>query len=192
MDNLVGKFHAHITVHTNQDFQPPKGWKTTIILLTKDNKDQKDIMITKHYMTGRNNIKTVQDIVNNIKNTSTMLSNNGISVIREKLEHESLPTISPAENFYRECHIKIRVPNNVKLNTIDNFVQSRNPMELTENYSTVFLNSRYYNGSVQEIDANIEKSVEEIKRINTCCEILEIKKESTIYDTNLQLDKWWA
>lgn len=193
VDDLRGKFHAHITLNTdNHNFICPKSWKTTIIVLSKNNREQKDIMITRHFSLGKNNIHNFDSIIKEIENAANELQQSGHNVIRKKLEHESLPTLPTTLNTYRECHIKIRKPNDVPLNTVDNFVESRNPMEIKDQHSTVFLNARFYKGTIDEIDNIINRAVEKIKVANPACNILEVKKETTVYDTNLLVDKWWA
>lgn len=192
VETLVGKFHAHITVHTDKEFECPKGWKTTIILLKKDGREQKDVMITRHFVLGSEKNPNLESIMNELHDTRKGLWGVGHNVIRVKLEHESLPTLSPTEITYRECHIKIKKPTETNLITVDGFVESSNPMEVTTTHSTVFLNARFYQGSVDNIDCAIDKVVEQLKALNPKCEILETKKETTVYDTNHGLDKWWA
>lgn len=190
---LQGKFHAHITMGTQDvDFQPPKGWKTTIITLSRGDRHQKDVMITRHFMVGSEKNPTLDSVMADMEATTTEMSDRGYDVIRAKLEHEDLPTIAPSLDTYRECHIKIQKPIGTKLSTVTNYVQSRNPMETTTTHETVFLNARYYNGTNEGVDGQIDSVVRTLGILNPDCKILEVKKETTVFDTNHKLDKWWA
>lgn len=190
---LKGKFHAHITMGTNDvDFQPPRGWKTTIITLSRGDRNQKDVMITRHFMVGSEKNPTVDSVMADIESATVQMSDKGYDVIRAKLEHEDLPTIAPSLDTYRECHIKIRKPLDVALSTVKDYVQSRNPMVKTDTHETVFLNARYYNGTNEGVDGQIDNVVRTLGVLNPKCEILEVKKETTVFDTNHKLDKWWA
>lgn len=191
--NITGKFHAHITIEGyNDGFICPKGWKNTIITLNKNNREQRDIMITRHFLHGSNKNPDFKSIEQDCNDAKLELENNGSIVTRIKLEHESLPTVDPTINNYRECHVKIKKPLNINLVLIDNFVESSNPMESHIDYSIVFINARYYSGTVDDIDIKIDNQINEFKILNPLCEVIEVKKESTIFDTNLELDRWWA
>jgi hypothetical protein len=190
--NLEGRFHAHITIETTEvGFRPPKGWKTTIIILNKDNRIQQDIMVTRHFVVN-SPIRTLKSIQEELSLATDILQEDGHKILRVKLEHESLPTVYPSESFYRECHIKIKKPIDIALITIPGFVQSKNPMIQDLLTETVFLNARYYSGSIEEIDKSINCAYGQISELNPNCKILEVKIESTVYDSNLELDKWWA
>lgn len=190
---LTGRFHAHMTVGTQDDhFQAPRGWKTTIITLSRGDRQQKDVMITRHFMVGNEKHPDVDSVLNELDATAKQLAKHGQVVIRTKLEHEDLPTVGPSLDTYRECHIKIRKPIGVSLVPVVNYVQSRNPMVVTDTHETVFLNARFYNGTNEGVDSTIDSAVRTIGILNPGCEILEVKKETTVYDTNHKLDKWWA
>jgi hypothetical protein len=196
-DLLKGKFHAHITLLTDDnEFIAPSGWKTTIILLAKGDRNQKDVMITRHYVSDTIKTPGCKDMVENIELTSKQLTDAGHTVIRKKLEHESLPTVDVSPNNYRECHVKIRKKVGDVLHAPEGFVQSRNAMEVVGDTEIVFLNARYYKGQTGFIDYTINKEVSRIVNRNANkgvhVEVLETKIESTVYDTNLALDKWWA
>ena len=193
LNDLKGKFHAHITVTAPEgEFQPPKGWKVTIIVLNKGDRSQQDVMITRHFMVGSEKTPYFMHILPELLDANNQLLAMGLVPARTKLEHEDLPTVAPTAEYYRECHIKIRVPTGYDLQTVPGYVQSRNPMEVAAEYTTVFLNARYYSGTVEEVDDNIDAAVMAIRITNPGCAILEVKKESTVVDTNLNLDKWWA
>lgn len=196
-NDLKGKFHAHITLLTDEDdFVAPKGWKTTIILLKKGDREQKDVMITRHYHTDTSKTRDVVDMIANIRETATALQDCGHHVIRQKLEHESLPTVPVSEQTYRECHIKIKKKVGEDIFVPDGFVMSSNPMEEQDDHEIVFLNARYYSGDIESIHGDINTKVDRLVGQNNRCGkfvmALEVKIESTVFDTNLGLDKWWA
>lgn len=196
-NHLKGKFHAHITIWTNDNnFVPPSGWKTTIILLAKDDRFQKDVMVTRHYVTDTLKTPNTSDIIDDVEKTAQHLRAIGHVVSRVKLEHESLPTLPISHSSYRECHIKVRKKVGSGIFIPDGFVQSSNPMEVKGDVETVFLNARFYKGEVAWIDYQIKKEVNRLVGRNAVrgyqIEVLETKIESTVYDSNLALDKWWA
>lgn len=193
--DLKGNFHCHITYTTNKDTNlnfEVYGWKNTIITLNKDDVEQTDVMITKHYKLGSEKTPDYVSIIKNINDAVFSLEGYAVDVVRVKLEHESLPTLKTNQYNYRECHIKIMKPKSDFVVSIPGFVQSRNPMEVTGTHSTVFLNARFYDGDVDSIDRYIDASVKFISTLNPHAKILEVKKETCIEDTNLNLDKWWA
>lgn len=190
---LDGRFHAHLTILTDKpNFECPKGWKVTIILLRKGDVEQQDIMITKHFVKGTPKTPKTLSIYVDCERAKLELEYAGHKVIRTKIEHESLPTFAPSEAHYRECHVKIKKPVGTKLIAVPGFVESNNPMEVTDTHSTVFLNARFYSGSVNEVDETVDSMIDQVRKLNPLCTILEAKKESAIYDSNLNLDKWWA
>lgn len=200
VNELKGNFHAHITILTmDEHFIAPAGWKTTIILLSKEGRNQKDVMITRHYVSGTVKTPTVQDMLNHIRITGETLIANGHTVIREKLEHESLPTLPISVSNYRECHIKIRKPRGNVLIPVGNLVESRNPMVIAADHTVVFMNARFYGGEIEWVDLAIGELVTQLVKNNqamnlrdNCIAIIEVKIESTVHDSNLALDKWWA
>jgi hypothetical protein len=191
-DDLKGKFHAHLTLKTDCIVVNLRGWKMTIITMNKEDRHLTDFMFTRHFLLGSEKTPTLEAIKAEIEASVKEIDGGLGEVTRVKLEHESLPTLPPSETNYRECHIKIRVPKGHALETIDGFVQSRNPMDEEKTHSTIFLNARFYSGTVEEVDAKADEAVNCIRLLNPNCEILEVKKESTVFDTNHDHDKWWA
>ena len=191
---LEGHFHAHITVRndTEDPYFPPKGWKTTIIILNKADRSQRDAMITRHFMLGSEKTPDMLSIMAELDKASQSMTANGYEVLRSKLEHESLPTLPPSAETYREAHIKIRKPLSTKLLPLGEFVQSRNAMETSDTHEVVFLNARWYAGTVDAVDAYVDVAVKLFQEMNPDAEVLDVKKETTVFDTNLNLDKWWA
>ena len=193
-DVLKGKFHAHITVResTARTWIVPKGWKTTIIVLNRENRSQKDLMITRHFMLGSEKTPDMVSIMDEMELATQDMSAQGYDILRAKLEHESLPTLAPAHDTYREAHVKIQVPTGVLLQTVPDYVMSSNPMVSYPEYKVLFLNARYYEGTTEEVDRHVDYSVAMIKQANPQCTVMEVKKETTVFDTNHNLDKWWA
>lgn len=203
-DKLIGKFHSHITISSqyidlaistlkNNNIK----FKHTVIELI-GNKTQTDVMITQHFHTRKHH--NYKNIENYVLHTAKILENANIPVIRIKIEHEDLPTLQPTAEKYRECHIKIRLPfsehKNILLHLkndkefLGTFVFSRNPNEVKDDYVHHFLNSRVYSGTVEEFDKSVDIMVNKLKNIGL--NVIEAKKESTILDTRLETDKWWA
>lgn len=177
---LKGKFHVHLTIENESPIKI-KSWKQTIVLLSKENRSQLDIMFTKHYFVPSIKTKTVDCIKKDVAKYVDFLEKLGVKVVRVKLEHESLPTNPPSVSHYRECHIKVFED---KLQQIpDGFVKSQNPVEK----GVYFINKRWYSGGVDSIQKEVESVVTLLGDA-----VKEVKVESIVYDTNKQLDKWWA
>ena len=202
--NIQGKFHSHITVICDNDHIPALKLlcKTlrcviTVIDLEKDTKSQRDIMLTHHFYIGRGKYNSVDEIKTELENACSILTQNGFNVVRTKLEHESLPTVTPSESTYREVHFKCIMPvadRDVILATVrssnDTLVPSSNPYEnLGDGNVTQFINKRFYIGSVEEADT---ESDEIASMLGTLCSVIEVKRESVVYDSNLSHDRWWA
>lgn len=201
---LSGKFHSHITVLCDDD-QIPKlrdlckqlRCVVTVIDLQKETKAQRDIMLTHHFFIGRGVYNSVNDIKHALQESCDILSLNGFEPVRTKLEHESLPTVTPSLNTYREVHFKCIMPASRRKDLIklvrdmdDTLVPSNNPYEtLDDGNITQFINKRFYDGTVEEAD----KSSDDIAAmLSALCTVKEVKRESVVYDSNLSHDKWWA
>ena len=200
--NLIGKFHSHITVLDGSrasdilDINNIRH-KATTIKLSGDGAEQIDVMITQHFHTRRwgsySNIKA------EILRTKKILTDSGVAVIRVKIEHEDLPTIPPSEFNYRECHIKMRIPNSIYCGLISKLSQdtklnkfrlSNNPNEVKDEYTHHFLNARVYSGTIIEFDSNVQEAANHLRGLGV--NVIEAKIESTIYDSRLSHDRWWA
>lgn len=193
IQQLAGKFHAHITIqHDGKDFQIPKGWKSTIILLSRNDKQQVDEMITRHFFLGSHRNPDIESIRNDLNQAKELLESGGCQVLRVKLEHEDLPTLPPSASTYRECHVKYQAPLGTTLSHPDALVASSNPMAVHRDYEIRFLNARFYEGSVEEVDAKIQYYVNNLVKENPQIKILEVKRETTVMDSNHELDSWWA
>lgn len=196
MEELKGRFHAHITVSSSfkAGFKCPKGWKVTIITLKRESREQTDVMITRHFSVPSQRNPDLESCEEELMGAVYGLMESGYEVTRYKLEHESLPTLPVSRKNYRECHIKVRKPLGKELHQIVGFVESRNPMEVGEDYEVVFMNARFYEGSIDMIDREVSRRLKMFQHLNQFnnITILEIKTESTIFDSNHGLDKWWA
>ena len=192
LQQLKGNFHAHITILHNGDFKRLSGWKNTIILLSKDSQYQTDVMLTRHFRTNSHKTPDVYSILKVLDKAKMDLQSAGHKVVRVKLEHESLPTLNVSNQHYRECHIKYKVPHGEVLKSIGGFVPSSNPMSVHDSFSHLFLNKRVYEGDCQSVDDTIRKQVQLLSNINPNCTLIEVKIETTVWDSNLNHDKWWA
>ena len=190
---LKGTCHAHITIADDSTtFICPKGWKIAIIVLNNQIKTQKDVIITRHFGIGSTKTPTMNDIYDSVKYAIIELKEQGINILRAKLEHETLPSLEPCKEHYRECHLKFKHPKNEPLITIPGYVASRNIMEEIDTHSIAFLSARYYAGSLILVDTAIDIASETIKILNPKAELLSVHKESIVFDTNPEMDNWWA
>lgn len=196
IEDLKGRFHAHITFLEALGVEvstPPHGWKNTIILLEKGERKQTDVMVTRHFMLGSAKTPTVSSVMKILYATGTELKQQGREVTRVKLEHEDLPTLMPSIANYREAHVLVKMPKGWKFfMPVKGWVRSSNPMTQEAHCETFFFNKRFRRGTVEEIDHNIKAEVWAMMRLNKECTIVSTKIESTVYDSNQQLDQWWA
>lgn len=206
-ESISGKFHSHITVKiSNQsevsrlrEFCKKRRVKFTEIDLSDfSGREQKDIMITKHFLTDGKD--AVYKIIDDLDSLSKEATKEGFEVVRVKLEHESLPTISRFDsNNYREIHIKLRVRKDEYDWTMDflkmyskmyGYVPSKNPASDKGEFLSQFVNVRYYDGTLSDTDDKVTKLVRFLTENGILVE--EVKSETAVFDTNLSLDSWWA
>jgi hypothetical protein len=188
---LTGKFHVHLTLLCNSFDSSLKSWKTTIIQLKKGEQEQIDIMLTKHYFIPSRKTQSLDDIKKDIAQAVQDVEQLGYKVVRVKLEHESLPTLPPSRENYRECHIKLKLPKGYVLDCPEGFVKSSNPLAQLDEYDVYFINKRWYDGCVDSIEAEVKQAIPYVLENNTVV-VLEAKVESVVLDSNQMLDKWWA
>lgn len=196
-NQLQGRFHCHITYEVNNDdeVKPPHTWKSTIVTLSKANRTMDDFMITKHYVIPSEKTPNVSALMADVHNTTSMLSVSN-KILRVKIEHESLPTIQPSQSTYRETHIRV-VPYDTGYPSDDfvllkEWVRSSTQLNGWNKQESFFINRRFYSGTVEEVDAIIQQQFAVMKLLNPHHRFVEIKIESTIYDSNQQHDQWWA
>lgn len=203
---LCGKFHSHITVELGEQasLEALKGWcrerkiKLTVIDLERQQRTQRDVMTTQHYRIEEDD--AVAQIIDELILLSQALIAHGYEVSRVKLEHESLPTLPRFDRRqYREIHIKLHLePARYEqdmalleqLGASLGFVPSSNPNERTEVHVAQFVNMRIYEGDLAQSEAKIAQLVEALKAHEL--HVAQVKAETTILDTNLERDRWWA
>ncbi len=176
------KFHAHITINTQVDIpQVPKGWKQTHILLERDNREQLDIMLTKHYKIGYRNIQSIQDIHKDIKLTTNEFFNKD-EILRVKIEQDQGFFLPISNENYVEIHMLFKD----HLSLDNSWVISRNLKKQKEGKDCLFLNKRIRSGSyVNEIKTSLRTQLKDI-------EPKEFHIEQIVFDSNPNHDRWWA
>lgn len=193
LQSLTGRFHCHITYETsNEIIEIPAGWKKTIILLDKGDRHQTDVMITRHFKMGTGKFLSDFSLRKAITDAVIHLELRGCNVTRVKLEHEDFPTLKPSQENYREVHVKVRVPHGKQFLPRARYVRSSNPFEIEENSNIYFWNARFYSGEVIHVDETIRREVRFMQSLNPDCEILEVKIETAVHDSNPQSDAWWS
>lgn len=203
---LAGKFHAHLSLDasdTNLDrlkrFCTQRKVKLTVIELENlQGRAQSDVMTTSHYRIETTD--AVSQITQHLLDLSKQLSDAGYSVLRAKLEHESLPTLERFnQTQYHEVHIKLRIAVDEYSDAMSTlkqlgqqygFVPSRNPYERQTDVVVQFINLRIYDGQREEADLRIEKIVDVVKQQGF--DVTEVKRETVVYDTHQDLDSWWT
>ena len=203
---LVGKFHAHLTIELTegqrdacQEFCVGQKVKlTTVDLANNHGRQQTDVMLTSHYLDREPN--AVFRITNHLATLASQANVSGFPVVRAKLEHESLPSFSSFDDCrYHEVHIKLRLPHDsyeadyqrlITLGEEHGFVPSRNPYSRKTEYVSQFVNLRIYEGT----HTQASDRVEELQTLLTQegFGIEETKRETVVFDTAQELDRWWA
>ena len=127
------------------------------------------------------------------------LATDGWQVIRAKLEHESLPSLGRYDaTHYHEIHVKLRLPTTSyqrdyeclrSLGEQHQFVPSRNPLDTDDDGVTQFVNQRIYAGTQADADSSVDAMLVALKREDF--EVIEVKRETVVFDTDQQLDAWW-
>lgn len=201
---LEGKFHSHITVNCDmtridelKSLCKQLYCKVTVIDLEREDRRQQDVMLTHHFHTQHGHYSSVDEIRAKLERDCATLNGCGFPTLRIKLEHESLPTVAPNNENYREVHFKCVIPADQRDDVIERVakfdntvVPSSNPFEKRTDGTVVqFFNKRYYDGTVDQVD-RLSEEIEQ--HLNTLCDVKEVKRESVVFDTNLNHDKWWA
>ncbi|MEL6180985.1 MAG: hypothetical protein AAFS10_18635, partial [Myxococcota bacterium] len=100
---------------------------------------------------------------------------------------------------YREAHLKLHIEPEDYEATMDwlraqaprlGYVPSRNPLAVTRGRVVQFVNMRLYTGSLEDTDRRIDAVAEALRTHGI--KVGEIKRETTVADSNLELDRWWA
>ena len=202
--NLVGRFHAHLTVRVDPEnieglravCQDRRVKLTIIDLENTEGRQQTDVMTTSYFLDKSH--AAVTRIVDHLIELADALDASGYSVIRAKLEHESTPSVETySREQYHEVHIKLRIPTpefdaaRIRLGELGSelgFVPSRNPLERRPEFTTQFVNLRIYEGDLSSADGRVAAIVQ---RVGDEFEVIEVKRETTLFDTHQALDQWW-
>lgn len=204
---IDGKFHSHITVHVSGDdeierlrmFCRERRVKLTVIDLENfRGRAQRDVMTTQHYRVEGSG--AVREIIESLRELTRELGEEGFEVVRVKLEHESLPTLPVFDGSnYREIHVKLRVDparfdeELAWLREVSGrwgFVPSSNPRAIHGDHIVQFVNLRLYEGTLEETEAVVADLVSAL--VARGLDVAEVKQETAVFDTNLDLDRWWA
>ena len=173
-------YHAHLTVFGADEYTP-HGWKKTDIILEKDNRTQIDTMLTKHYQLGKKGIHTIQDIIEDAP------TSNQLKVTRLKIEQDSDFFLPVTKETYLEIHMLCEGEKKPK----GEWVRSRNPKSLSpEGVPRYFFNMRLYEGNGRGV-----KSLANLIQVDLFeqgFDYLEFKVEQVVFDSNREMDSWWA
>lgn len=167
------KLHCHITLPRAQ--KPPRGWKKTEIVLANSSMTQTDYMVTKHFAVGRGKFKSLQDITDYCVKTCASLGG-----IRVKLEQESDFHLPITDSNYVELHLKV----NGEAHLGAGWANSMNPNE------QVTGQERFYSKRIRS--GSSVYTVVQTERAKLKVPYVELKVEHVIYDSNPELDSWWA
>lgn len=199
LSGLVGRFHSHVTVRAApdalRDFCRGRRLKPTVIDLEDfDGRSQRDIMTTAYH---RGPLAAVGAELARIVSA---LEAAGITVLRVKLEHESLPTAEPfTAHRYREVHVKLAIPEDEYGDRMAalragaskwGYVPSRNPNQRREGHLLQFVNQRHYAGTAAQVQAQTDALVASLAEAGL--RIIEVKAETAVVDTARSVDAWWA
>ena len=168
-------YHAHLTVPPNTPV--PRGWKSTTIVL-EGGIPQTDVMLTKHYRVGCQEIESVDDIKNDIASLRLY------SVIRVKIEQDDTFTLPVTQHNYMEVHMLC--PTGVSP-VGGGWVKSSNPRSNTPDGPVYFYNKRVYN-----YPTGAESFYRDMLDTQASVPYIECKIEQVIYDSNRDHDSWWA
>ena len=69
------------------------------------------------------------------------------------------------------------------------FVPSQNPFDQNGASVTQFVNKRLYEGNQASADLEVDNVLTALREAKF--EVVEVKRETVVFDTNQQLDKWW-
>jgi len=203
--SLTGKFHAHLTVETCEDrleelkdlCKSLKTKLTVIDLHNFDGRHQSDVMLTCYFHDTQPG--AVGRFATRLAGYAQNLQEHGFNVLRGKMEHESLPSISPyTKANYHEVHFKLLIEESKfesifeklkKLSGSYGFVPSQNPYEKKDNGVTQFINLRIYDGTQESADQKVHEIHTVLEELDL--KVLETKRETIVFDTFRKLDQWW-
>lgn len=194
---LSGRFHTHITVLADAEGLAPicaaVGAKLTVIDLS-GRQEQRDQMLTVDHSGSLTALEQGLFVV------LSALEQAGLTVLRVKVEHGSLPTVPRVDpHRYREAHLKLRIPRaglDASLSVLRagqarwGYALSRNPREQAEDHVVQFVNLRIYEGELAATDARIDAVAEWLTSIGF--PPIDVRREVALIDTAQELDAWWA
>ncbi len=207
--DLKGKFHSHVTVQLQgvggglqklKDFcRSNRGMKPTLVDLQDFLGSRAvDAMVTKHYFDDKSG--AVARIASDLELVSRGLTNLGLIVLRVKLEHESQPSLQEfSEETYREVHVRLALDSQSHAKSMEflkenartfGYAPSANLFSTKGDVIGQFLTLRHYSGNVEESNNKIQDLLGFLD--SNAILVTEVKREVVAFDTNLQLDKWWA
>lgn len=213
---LVGNFHSHLTIKSDDIDVLKKAatiakGKLTVIDLDAHGTQDRECMITNHFVTGYRGFDNADKIITHLKHLTSKINQTfDAEVIRIKLEHELFHPRSLTSQInqslycydYTECHIKVLIPPSMQLTQIKELAElfswrvSSNPFSVSDDGIVQFINRRFYTKEYSSCDILqlINKSIDDmmIKLYNTGVDIIERKVETAVYDSNVDLDAWWA
>lgn len=194
---LHGHFHTHVTVHASPEtfsgLGEIPGARLTVIDLAGA-QTQRDLMLTIGH------VGPLPALAEGLFLALARLHERQVPVLRVKVEHGSLPTVPRFDRRrYREAHLKLRLPRQgleARLDTLRaaapgrGYALSRNPREQAAEHVTQFVNLRIYEGALADSDARIDALERWLAEQGM--RPLEVRRETTLIDTALDLDAWWA
>ena len=204
---IAGKFHSHLTLRaTDAEAERARalvGGKVTIIELERAGREQVDVMLTHHFVVGNRGLDDHHDVINSLKAKASQLEESGIEVVRVKLEHELFDPRSDrgdreaslGMSTYVEAHIKclVRQENLPSLKSVAakcDWHASRNPWQQSGDVVTQFINRRFYEPEcIERVEVGVDWMVSEVTSL---CQVVEVKIETAIMDSNDEVDRWWA
>lgn len=135
-------------------------------------------MITKHFKIGVR-VLDPHDILNECL---ALQDEHKMFIDRIKIEKDN--NFFPlSEKKYLECHVKIRGTCNLSAA----WVRSRNPKDVTPEGDVYFWNRRVYQGNPEEVMPRLHAEV-----LDSKAEVLDLKFEQVVFDSNRDRDRWWA
>lgn len=202
--DLKGDFHAHLTVSVDladldalrQTCLAQKVKLTVVELENLEGRTQTDVMATCYFRDFEPG--AVKRIAVKLAEMTIAFEAAGFDVIRAKLEHESLPSLPAFDReHYHEIHVKLSIPaaefdrvreDLLALGKQHDFVPSRNPRDRREGLVTQFVNKRLYSGEQADADLAVSRMLAALEPMAT---VLEVKRETVVFDTMQQHDRWW-
>jgi hypothetical protein len=202
---LAGRFHAHLSVTATSETIEAlralcKSQRVKLTVVDLENlagRSQTDVMTTSYHEDPA--AGAVGRVVERLSALSAALGEAGFDVVRAKLEHESLPSLQPyTAEHYHEVHVKLEIPaagydeaaaGLRELGQVHGFVPSRNPRERGAEWVMQFVNLRLYEGGQEDADRRVIDLLRALRAAGH--EVVEVKRETVVFDTHQQLDRWW-